>query len=104
MHGLKTGDDCPNSKFRGGITCFDEETILNDLKQSRESLNNSTYLCYPFYDYSNMAIELLKKAGFTMAFAGWNGTSVKVGQDKFRIPRYVIYSNTSMDTFISYVN
>ena len=104
MHGLKTGDDCPNSSFRGGITCFDKEIILNDLKRSRESLNNTTYFCYPFYDYNNRAIELLKEAGFTMAFAGQNGTKVKVGIDKYRIPRYVIYNYTSMSTFINYIS
>ena len=104
MHGLKTGDDCPSSSKRGGITCFDETRILEDLRKSRESLNNTTYLCYPFYDYSNKAIELLQEAGFTMAFAGQTGSSVKVGQDKFKIPRYVIYNYTSMNTFINYIS
>ena len=104
MHGTNNGDDCPNSSFRGGITCLDRETILDDLRKSRESLNNTTYFCYPFYDYTERAIELLKEAGFTMAFAGQDGTSVKVGQDKYRIPRYVIYNYTSMNTFINYVS
>lgn len=105
MHGLKTGDDCPNSSFRGGITCFDEEKILEDLRRSRESLNNTTYFCYPFYDYNNKSIELLKKAGFTMAFSGnQKDNKVRVGTDKFRIPRYIIYSNTSLNTFINYVS
>ena len=80
------------------------ESLLEDLKKSRESLNNTTYFCYPFYDYNDRAIELLKQAGFTMAFAGQNGNDVKVGQDKFKIPRYVIYSNTSMNTFVNYVS
>jgi len=104
MHGLKTGDDCPSSSFRGGITCFDENRILDDLKKSRESLNNTTYFCYPFYDYTSKSIELLKRAGFTMAFAGQTGGSVKVGQDKFKIPRYVMYNYTTLDSFINYIN
>lgn len=105
MHGLKTGDDCPNSSLRGGITCFDDEKILEDLKKSRESLNNTTYFCYPFYDYNERAISLLQQAGFTMAFAGELGDSkVRVGQNKFKIPRYVIISYTTMDQFIRYVS
>lgn len=97
--------DCPSNIGRGGILCLDENTILEDLKKSRESLNNTTYFCYPFYDYNTRAIELLKKAGFTMAFAGeLKDSKVRVGQDKYKIPRYVIVNTTSMDTFKEYVN
>ncbi len=97
--------DCPSNIGRGGILCLDENTILEDLKKSRESLNNTTYFCYPFYDYNTRAIELLKKAGFTMAFAGeLKDSKVRVGQDKYKIPRYVIVNATSMDTFKGYVN
>lgn len=105
MHGLKNGDDCINSNTRGGITCFDRNTILDDLKKSRESLDNTTYFCYPFYDYNEKAINLLKEAGFTMAFSGsTTNNKVRVGQDKYRIPRYVMYNYTTLNTFISYVN
>lgn len=97
--------DCPSNVGRGGILCLDDNTILEDLKKSRESLNNTTYFCYPFYDYNQRAIELLKQAGFTMAFAGERkNKKVKVGQDKFKIPRYVIVNKTTMDQFIRYVN
>lgn len=102
MHKL---GDCPASVGRGGILCLDENTILEDLKKSRESLGNTTYFCYPFYDYNDRAIELLKQAGFTMAFAGeLKDSTVRVGQDKFKIPRYVIVNTTSMNQFIQYVS
>ena len=97
--------DCPSNIGRGGILFLDENTILEDLKKSRESLNNTTYFCYPFYDYNERAIELLKKAGFTMAFAGeLKDSKVRVGQDKYKIPRYVIVNTTTMSTFKKYVN
>jgi hypothetical protein len=96
--------DCSSNIGRGGILCLDDEAILNDLKQSRESLDNTTYFCYPFYDYNNRAIELLKKAGFTMAFVGeTKDNTVRVGQDKFLIPRYVIVNYTTMGDFIDFV-
>lgn len=101
---MHSGKDCPGIG-RGGILCLDREVILEDLRKSRESLDNTTYFCYPFYEYNNRAIELLKEAGFTMAFSGQTSNNkVKVGQDKFRIPRYVIYNYTSMNTFISYIS
>lgn len=102
---MHTIGQCPSSVGRGGILCLDENTILEDLRKSRESLNNTTYFCYPFYDYNNRAIELLKQAGFTMAFAGeFSDSTVRVGTDKYKIPRYVIVNYTTMDQFISYVS
>lgn len=102
IHG---GNDCPGKGWRGGLHCFDRETVLEDLRKSRESLNNTTYFCYPFYEVSTRGIDLLKESGFTMAFAGQKSDSkTRVGTDKFRIPRYVIYGSTSMNTFISYVD
>ena len=100
MHKL---GQCPASIGRGGILCLDEETILEDLRKSRESLNNTTYFCYPFYDYNKRTINLLKQAGFTMAFIGGD-KKVRKGQDKFTIPRYVIVNYTSMNNFINMVS
>ncbi len=102
---MHTIGQCPSSIGRGGILCLSEEEILEDLKKSRDSLHQTSYFCYPFYEYNNRAIELLKKAGFTMAFAGEKRDStVRVGQDKFKIPRYVIVSYTTMNDFIRYVS
>lgn len=96
---------CPASVGRGGILCLDDQTILEDLKRSRESLGNTPYFCYPFYDYNERAIRLVKEAGFTMAFVGQNRDSkVRVGQDKYKIPRYVIVNTTTMSQFISYIS
>lgn len=87
----------------GGLLCLDEETILEDLKKSRESLNNTEVLCYPFYEYNNRTIELVKKAGFKMALADGQ-RKAKVGDDLYKIPRYVMLNSTTMNQFINYVN
>ncbi len=97
---------CPSGQG-GAIQCFSEEKILNDLKMSREKLNGTTYLAYPFYEYNNYSISMLKKAGFTMAFGGEyeNGYKyVKPGIDKFKLPRWVIVNYTTMNNFINYLN
>ena len=45
-----------NGSHGGGLLCLDEQTILDDLKKSRESLNNTDILCYPFYEYNARTI------------------------------------------------
>ena len=80
-----------------------EEYIQNDLKKSRERLNNTTYFCYPFYDYNNHAINALKEAGFTMALTGGNKSATK-GIDKFKVPRYVVYNTTTTNSLAKMIN
>lgn len=107
-HDLHDAGTCPEGHGQGGgLTCLSDKEILEDLKKSRDSLNQTTAFCYPFYEYTKHSIELLKKAGFTMAFAGeYSGgyTKAIVGIDKFRIPRWVIVDYTTMEKFINYVN
>lgn len=99
---------CPAGHGQGGgLTCFDDDKILNDLKLSRSKLNNSTVFCYPFYEYTEHSINLLKQAGFTMAFGGeYEGgyINVKPGINKFKIPRWVMVTYTTMDKFASYLS
>lgn len=105
------GDDlhnqgvCPGGQG-GAIKCLDEDKLLTDLRASREKLNNTTVFCYPFYEYNDYSIDILKKAGFTMAFGGpgENGYyKVQPGIDKFKLPRYVVYSNTTASEIASYI-
>lgn len=91
---------CPNTPQGGPLTCMKKEELLEDLKKSREKTDMTTAISYPFYEYNNYAIEILKEAGFTMGFAGYNaGGSIKakVGYDKFRIPRITILNDTTVD-------
>ena len=106
------GDDIHNGGLclggQGGeIKCMEHDELLADLKTSRDKLDGSTVFCYPFYEYNDYSIEVLKEAGFTMAFAGERaGGKIKVtpGIDKFRLPRWVIVNYTTQNQFISYVN
>jgi peptidoglycan/xylan/chitin deacetylase (PgdA/CDA1 family) len=105
-HDLHNAGVCPGGQG-GGIKCLNKEVLLDDLRNTREKLNNTTYFCYPFYEYNNYSIEVLKEAGFTMAFAGYKeGGHPKAypGIDKFRIPRYPIYDSTTLDEFIDMIN
>ena len=92
---------CPGGQG-GGIKCLDRNVLLEDLSKSRQILNNTTQFCYPFYEYNSYSIEVLKEAGFTMAFIGGNRKAYP-GVDKFRVPRYPVYKGTSASTLASYI-
>lgn len=106
-HNMHWAGECAGYGSQGGgILCLPENRVLEDLKASREKLNGSTVFCYPFYDYSNRAINLLKEAGFTMAFAGVMSTGgySYVGTNKMLIPRLTLNAYTTYKQFVSYVN
>lgn len=105
-HDMHDGGKCPGGQG-GAIKCLPEEEILADLKASRDALNGSTVFCYPFYEYNDYAINLVKEAGFTMAFIGESNFSdnlVHVGSDKFKLRRFVIVTYTTMDDLDKYFN
>ena len=103
-HNMHDGGKCPGGQG-GAIKCLPEEEIQKDLKQSREDLGGSTVFCYPFYEYNDYSIQMLKKAGFTMAFIGESNNSdnlIHVGSDKFRLRRFVIVNYTTLNDLTKY--
>lgn len=105
-HNMHNGGECKGGQG-GAIKCWPEAKIQDDLKQSREDLNGSTAFCYPFYEYNSYSERMLKKAGFTMAFIGevpikGGYKLATVGGDKFKIPRFVIMTHTTMKDIDNY--
>ena len=90
----------------GGILCLKEDVVMNDLKTSREKLNGAIALAYPFYDYNQRAINLVKKAGFKLAFIGANSVGGRSypGINLYKVPRMTMWDTTSFATFKGYVN
>ena len=89
---------CPMGEQGGPIQCLDRSTLLADLKTSREKTNNTIAFSYPFYDYNEYSISVLKEAGFRLGFGGLYAGGyyqTHVGYDKFRIPRITILSSTT---------
>ena len=90
----------------GGILCLDEEKVLEDLKLSQDKLGGSSYFAYPFFDFNDRAISLLKQAGFKLAFIGQyntDGYSYPNKTDKYKVPRKTIFSTTTMEEFKTYL-
>ena len=104
-HDIHNPGVCPGGQG-GAIKCMEKSKLLEDLSNSRQSLNNTTYFCYPFYEYNDYSIQVLKEAGFTMAFGGpYEGGHTKAmpGIDKFKIPRYVIMNYTTAKDIAGYI-
>lgn len=93
---------CPGGNQGGQILCEDEELIKQDLKTSQEKLNGAIAFAYPFYDYNNRVINILKETGFELAFIGADTTLGLANQntDLFKIPRLTLSSLTTMEDFI----
>ena len=90
----------------GGILCLDENYVLNDLKTSQEKLGGSKYFAYPFFDFNDRAINLLKQAGFKLAFIGQydsDGYSYPNKTNPYLVRRKSIFSTTTMEEFASYL-
>lgn len=96
---------CPTGQG-GGIQCLSKEEILNDLKTSSDKIGGTTVFCYPFYEYNDYSISVLQEAGFTLAFAGESSHSdnlIKVGSNKYKLPRFVVVDYTTMTDFANYL-
>ena len=105
-HNLHNQGICPGGQG-GAIKCLEKSKLLEDLKASQEKLFGTTIFCYPFYEYNNYSIEVLKEAGYTMAFGGHKEAGnykVKPGINKYKLPRYVIYNSTNVNDIKSYLN
>lgn len=103
---IHEGGVCPGGQG-GAIKCLEKTKLLADLNASREKLNNTTYFCYPFYEYNDYSIKMLKESGFTMAFGGpgeGGNYRVKPGINKYKLPRYIIYNNTTANNIANYIN
>jgi len=101
-HDMHTNGVCPQGQG-GGIRCLDEQTVMNDLKQSREYLKNPISMAYPFYEYNEFAINCVKNAGFSLAFVGGYKKANR-SSFKYAIPRYPIQENITIEKFSNFVN
>lgn len=102
-------NDMHNEGWCQGVTrgarmlCQTNDEVLTDLKKSIDIIGSKKAFCFPFYAYDDRTIELVKQAGFELAFIG-GGYKANRNQDKWHVPRYQILKNTSLDTFANYVS
>ncbi|MDD3187579.1 MAG: polysaccharide deacetylase family protein [Bacilli bacterium] len=97
---------CSGGTQGGEILCADVDKIIADLTASKEKLDDTKYFCFPFYDYNDRAINILKDLGFTMAFVGSENTMgiANTSTNRYKIPRLTINSTVTTNEFIGLVN
>ena len=102
---MHTAGVCKMGLQGGGILCKSESDVLADLGKSREILKDPIALSFPFYDYNDRAVNLVKKAGFKMSFIGAAGKGGKasVNSNLYTIPRMTIWDSTSFSKWKSYL-
>ena len=71
---------------RGMMQGVTVEYGVKDLKKSSEKLGGSQYFAYPFGTYGGNSKEILKQAGFRLAFTTASGV-VKRGDDPLQLKR-----------------
>ncbi len=87
---------------RPQVICASHDELLNDLNKSINVIGDKTSFCFPFYTYDQKSIEVVKEAGFAMSFVGGNRKASR-NDDKYKVPRYPIYKNTTMQQFAAMV-
>lgn len=87
---------------KGQVVCASREELLSDLQKSLKIVDNNNSFCFPFYSYSDLAFETVKEAGFKISFIGGSRNAIR-SDNKYLIPRYPIYKDTSLSQFINMV-
>jgi len=75
--------------------------IKSDLQKSAEALHTK-YFSYPYGQYNERVIAILKETGFRMAFTTQNG-KVRKGDNPFKLKRYGISPYITLKRFQEYL-
>lgn len=83
----------------GGIfTAIDKEAGLADLEESIKICGNGNAFAYPYGDYNDRSIEMVKEAGFLCAVTTQYGKA-KPGDEPLLLPRVRMVMGQSLENF-----
>lgn len=88
---------------RSKVNCVSYDELLADLKKSIEVVKSTTSFCFPFYESTETSLKAVKDAGFKIAFVGGNRKASR-SDNKYKIPRYPIHNNMSLEDFIKKIS
>lgn len=86
------------SNGKGLMLSWDYDKIKDDILLSRDVLGGANIFCYPFGQYNDLDIKVLKENGYRLAFTT-KGGRVKKGSSKYELPRVRISGNTGIEEF-----
>lgn len=101
-HDIHVSQNC-NGSSKAKLLCLNKTELMEDLSKSIKELDSNKAFCYPFYAYNDTSSSVLKDLGFKVAFIGDNRKASQ-SDNNYRIPRYIIYKSTSLNSFKTMVN
>ena len=88
---------------KGKFLSISEKDALEDLNTSKSFIGNPTVFCYPFGHYNDKCVEILKKAGFELAFTT-EYARTRPGQNPYELGRIRMSKGDSLKSFIQRVS
>ena len=88
---------------KGVMLSWSYDQMFEDLKTSSNTLGGATIFCYPFGHYNDLDKQVLKDAGYKLAFTV-NAGRVFKNSPKYELPRVRISGNTTLTEFKNLVN
>ena len=83
---------------KGVMLSWDYDKIKEDVLLSQQVLGGATIFCYPFGQYNDLDIKVLKDSGYKLALTTNDGR-VKKGASKYELPRVRVDASTGMESF-----
>lgn len=100
---MHEGNYCEGAQRGSKLLCSTREQVLEDLTKSAEITGSKNAFCFPMYVYNDTTLSVLKEIGFKTAFVGGDVKATR-NNDKYKIPRYHIYRETTLDQFINMIS
>ena len=88
---------------KGKFLSISEDDAIADLNTSKSFIGNCTVFCYPFGHYNDKCVEILKKAGFNLAFTT-DYSRVRPGNNPYELGRIRMSKGDSLKSFIQRVS
>ncbi len=102
-HNMHEGNYCETEQRGSKLLCSSRDEILNDLTTSAEITGSKNAFCFPMYVYNEKTLSVLSEIGFKLAFVGGDYKASR-SNNKYQIPRYHIYRETTLDQFIDMIS
>lgn len=90
---------CEGMGHGGRIQCVDYETGVADTRQAFDYVDGGFVYCYPFGDYNEHAMNIIRDGGAKLAFITEAGR-IHPGMNLLALPRVRVHGGNSLDAFI----
>lgn len=100
---MHDGNYCESESRGSKLLCSTKEQILEDLTKSTEITGSKNAFCFPMYVHNDKTLQVLEEVGFKIAFVGGDYKATR-NNNKYLIPRYHVYRDTSIDQFINMIS